>query len=333
MPEPLPQDQQILELMRAFQPACVIGAAAELDVWDALGAESLSAEDVARKIGADPRATAMLLDAVAALDLLIKEHDRYCVPVELRLLLTHGTPQTVLPMVLHSINILRSWSQLAWVTRHGMPAPHTASIRGDEADRAAFIAAMHTVSMPWADDLVTKLGPPKFKHLLDIGGASGTWTLAFLRAVLDAKATIFDLPDAIEQARDRLESSEFSRRVTLVKGDFYADELPAGADYAWVSAICHQHSREKNRELFAKVFRALTPGGQIAIRDIVMEPDRTRPREGALFAINMLVNTATGGTFILEEYAEDLRSAGFAEPQLLVPNEGMNAVVGAKKKK
>ena len=62
-----------------------------------------------------------------------------------------------------------------------------------------------------------------------------------------------------------------------------------------------------------------------------MEPDRTRPRDGALFAINMLVNTATGGTFTFEEYAEDLQAAGFVEPQLLVPHEGMNAVVGAKK--
>ena len=75
---------------------------------------------------------------------------------------------------------------------------------------------------------------------------------------------------------------------------------------------------------------ALAPGGQIAIRDIVMETDRTRPREGALFAINMLVNTAAGGTFTFDEYAEDLQSAGFIQPQMLVRHEGMNAVIGAK---
>ena len=252
-------------------------------------------------------------------------------PAELRPLLTLGTPQTVLPMVLHSMTILRGWSQLAWVAKAGFPGPRTASIRGFEADRAAFLAAMHTASTPWADDLVAQLGPPKFRRLLDVGGASGTWTLAFLRAVPDAKATIFDLPDAIEQARERLDKSEFAGQVSFAKGDFYGDELPTGADYAWVSAICHQHSRQLNCALFAKVFRALSPGGRIAIRDIVMESDRTRPRDGALFAINMLVNTATGGTFTFEEYAEDLKSAGFVEPQLLVRHEGMNAVVGARK--
>lgn len=331
MPEALPSGQQILELMRGFQPACVIGAAAELDVWGMLGEQSLAAEEAARKLDADLRAATMLLDAVAALGLLVKEEGRYRVPAELRPLLTHGAPGTVLPMVLHSMNILRNWSQLAWITKAGFPGPNTASIRGFEADRAAFIAAMHTASTPWADELVAKLGPPQFRHLLDVGGASGTWTMAFLRAAPDAQATIFDLPDAVEQARERLAKSEFAARVSLVKGDFYADELPAGADYAWVSAICHQHAREQNRALFAKVFRALAPGGRIAVRDIVMESDRTRPRDGALFAINMLANTATGGTFTLDEYAEDLQAAGFAEPQLLVPHEGMNAVVGARK--
>ena len=119
--------------------------------------------------------------------------------------------------------------------------------------------------------------------------------------------------------------------MTLVAGDFYLDELPGGADFAWVSAICHQHSRQDNRKLFAKVSRALVPGGQIAIRDLVMEPCRTKPLDGALFAINMLVNTAAGGTFTFEEYAEDLRAAGFAEPRLQVKHEAMNSVVTARK--
>jgi SAM-dependent methyltransferase len=331
MPEPLLNGQQILEMMRGFQPACVLGAAAELDVWGIIGEQAVTAEEAAGKLGADLRAATILLDAVAALGLLVKEEGWYRVPAELRPLLTRGAPGTMLPMLLHSMNILRNWAQLAWVTKAGFPGPNTASIRGFEADRAAFIAAMHSVSTPWADDLVAKLGPPQFRHLLDVGGASGTWTMAFLRTAPDARATIFDLPDAVDQAQERLANSEFGNRVSLVKGDFYADELPAGADYAWVSAICHQHSREHNRALFAKVFRALAPGGRIAVRDIVMEPDRTRPRDGALFAINMLVNTANGGTFTLDEYAADLQAAGFADPQLLVPHEGMNAVVGARK--
>lgn len=331
MEENRPDRQRILDMMAGFTPSCVLGAAAELDVFTRLGEETLSADELAERLKADRRATAMLLDAVVALGLLDKHDDRYTLPAELRPWLIDGSPESILPMIWHRMNVLRGWSQLAWVTRAGIPGPRPGSIRGPAADRAAFLAAMHTYSGPMADDLVARLGPPKFEHLLDVGGASGTWTLAFLRAVPGARATIFDLPDAIRQARDRLAGTRYADRVSLAPGDFYVDDLPAGADFAWLSAIVHQHSRRHNRELFAKVHAALRPGGRIAVRDVVMEPCRTRPREGALFAINMLVNTPTGGTFTFDELAEDLRAAGFTDPVWQIKHEAMNSVIVAAK--
>ena len=168
--------------MRGFQPACVLGAAAELDLFTILGEQSQTAEQLAEQTAAEPRAMTVLLDALAALNLLTKQGDRYAVPVALQPLLAGDTPETVLPMVLHSMNILRHWTELAGVVKKGDPAARQASIRGAEADRAAFIAAMHSISAPMADSLVAKLGKLQFRHLLDVGGASGTWTLALLRA-------------------------------------------------------------------------------------------------------------------------------------------------------
>ena len=216
----LPTGGELLEVMGGFRPACALGAAAELDLFGVIGDRLLSGAEVAAKAGSDLRATTVLLDALAALGLLEKDGDRYSVPADLRPLLTHGTPQTVLPMILHNMTVLRNWTQLAWVVEAGIPAPRQASIRGFEADRAAFIAGMHSISGPIADGLVAKLGPPEFRHLLDVGGASGTWTLAFLRAVTGARATIFDLPDAISQARERIAATEFAGRVDFAPGVF-----------------------------------------------------------------------------------------------------------------
>jgi hypothetical protein len=50
-----------------------------------------------------------------------------------------------------------------------------------------------------------------------------------------------------------------------------------------------------------------------------------------MFAINMLVNTESGGTFTFEEFAEDLQAAGFLDPQLAVKSDGMSSVVTASK--
>ncbi len=322
---------RVMEMGNGYMPACLLSAAAELDVWAALGRQRLSAEQLAQAIKADPRGVRILLDGLAALGLLEKHDHLYAVPEPLQTLLVAESPESVLPMVLHRANAMRCWAQLAWTVKAGLPFPRTASIRGVEADRAAFIGAMHVVSGPVAESLVARLGPLRFEHLLDVGGASGTWTLAFLRAVPEARATIFDLPHAIVQAGERIAQSGMAERIRLVPGDFYRDELPGGADFAWVSAIAHQHSREHNRALFAKVFAALGPGGRIAVRDVVMEPCRTRPVGGALFAVNMLANTATGGTFTFEEFADDLRAAGFVDPVLRTRDEWMDSVVEARK--
>jgi len=331
MSSPIASPSQLLEMAGQFRIPCVLGAAAELDLFTALGSQSLSVEQLAEKIRGDLRATRILADALAALGLLEKQADgSYLVPAALRPLLTEG-PKSVLPMVLHSMNLVRSWSRLADTVRSGKPPKREPSIRGTEGDRASFIAAMHSISMAVADGLVARLGPPQFSHLLDVGGASGTWTLAFLRTAPSARATLFDLPDAIAQARQRLAGTEFAARVELAPGDFYADPLPAGADYAWVSAIIHQHSRDDTRKLLAKIHTALAPGGRVAIRDVVMQPDRTRPVFGALFAVNMLVNTETGGTYTFDEIAEDLRRTGFHDPRLAVAADDMTAVVEATK--
>ena len=78
-------------------------------------------------------------------------------------------------------------------------------------------------------------------------------------------------------------------------------------------------------------YQALVPGGRIAIRDILMQPSRTAPVAGALFAVNMLVGTDHGGTFTFEELREDLQTAGFADVTVARQDAGMNAVVTARR--
>ncbi len=321
----------LLEQVRGFQVACVVVAAAELDVFTALSGGPATASSLAGKIGADRPATAVLLDALAALQLLTKEGDTYTVPVEVAELLTENSPTNVLPAVRHQGNCLRRWAQLARVVQSGRPAERTASIRGEAGDCESFIGAMNNFAASIAPQVVARLMPLQFQRLLDVGGASGTWTIAFLRAVPEATAVLFDLPEVIPLARDRLGRAGMAGRVTPVAGDYNTDELPGGADFAWLSAIAHQNSREQNRALYHKIHRALVKDGALVIRDIVMQPSRTEPRGGALFAVNMLVGTEGGGTFTFAEFEEDLISAGFSGVELLYRDEYMGSLVRAIK--
>lgn len=323
---------RLMETVRAFQPACVIAAAAELDIFTALDGRPMTAVATAVALQADPRATTILLDALAALGLLEKNDDVYGVAPEVASLLSESSTVNVLSGVRHLANCLRRWVQLARIVREGGPAESTPSIRGEIADNEAFIGAMDDFSAAVAPSVVERLGSLTFQRLLDIGGASGTWTMAFLRAVPDATAVLFDLPPVIPLAKDRLRSANLLDRVTLVAGDYNTDSLPGGADLAWLSAIAHQNSREQNRALFARIHAALAPGGTLAIRDIVLDRSRTSPPAGALFAVNMLAGTAGGNSYTLDEYRDDLSTAGFADVELLYRDEGMNSLLRARKR-
>lgn len=323
--------QEILDVAWSFQSACVLTAAADLDVFSPLHEKPMTAQVLASELGTDQRATTILLDALVALELLTKQDSYYTIPEDLAKLLTEKSAKNVLPMVRHMSNCLRRWAQLSRVTQTGKPAECGPSIRGEAADQADFIGAMHNFSGPIAAEVIDKLQPLKFGHLLDIGGASGTWTIEFLRAVPEAKATLLDLPHVISMAEQRIAEAGLGDRVTLVAGDFYTDDLPDGADLAWLGAICHQNSREQNRALFARVHNALKDGGVVVIRDVVMDPSHTSPQGGALFAVNMLVATEAGGTYTFDEYRHDLCEAGFGEVILVHRDEFMNSLIRAEK--
>ena len=322
--------EKILRTARQFMASRILLSAAELDLFSILARTPLAANDLAEKIGADARALAVLLDALAALDLLVKEGGVYRTAPSASPFLVGGAPSSVLPMVLHAAHLWDRWSRLTAVVRGGAGASSAGTSRGADEMRA-FIGAMHVVAEPMAAGIVEAVRPGAPKRLLDVGGASGTYAIAFLQAVPGLLATLFDRPEVVEMARERIGAAGMIDRVDLAAGDFDRDELPGGHDLAFLSAIIHQNSPDQNRDLFGKVFRALDPGGRVVIRDHVMEKDRVHPRDGAVFAVNMLLGTPGGGTYTFEEIRDWLTQTGFSGVSLLKKGEHMDALVEAFK--
>ena len=326
-----PLQHKLLGLSRNFMESRILLTGAELDIFTLLIDRPLSARELAEANHWHQRPLTVLLDALAAMGLLVKTEGQYQTEPSAAPYLSSKTPDTVLPMVRHAATIWNNWSNLTTiVTRTGGVERVPASF-GDPADLRAFIGAMHVVGSAMADELVSIIGPGQATRLLDIGGASGTYTMAFLKSSPVLKATLFDRPPVVEMARQRLEAAGLLDRVTLVAGDFYLDQLPAGHDLALLSAIIHQNSPDQNVELYRRVFEALVPGGRLIVRDHVMKPDRTSPKSGAIFAINMLVGTPGGGTYTFREIEQGLQLAGFHKVALLSEGDPMRGLVEAYK--
>jgi len=107
-----------------------------------------------------------------------------------------------------------------------------------------------------------------------------------------------------------VEEAGLTARVTTRPGDLRKDDFGSGYDLVFMSAICHMLGPDGNRDLLKRAARALAPGGRVVIQDFILEPERTRPRQAVLFAINMLVGTEAGSTYTEGEYAGWLEAAG-----------------------
>ena len=323
--------EEVLKLAQGFMESRILLSGARLNLFTLLAPGPLSAREVAVKTGTDLRATTILLDALSAMGFLVKEGKTYRCAEAFSPFLTEGSSQTILPMLLHADHLWDRWSGLTDRVRSAPGARESAGFSWNQEELRAFIGAMDVIAAPRVDGIVAAVHPGSIKTLLDVGGGSGSYTIGFLKAVPGMKATLFDTPQVIEMAREHLSRAGMLPRVTLVPGDFYRDEFPHGHDLSFVSAIIHQNGPEQNMDLFNKVFRSLQRGGRIVIRDHVMEPDKIRPRSGAIFAVNMLVGTPGGNTYTYEEIKTDLIQAGFTDVRLLRKGDQMDGLVEAIK--
>jgi (2Fe-2S) ferredoxin/SAM-dependent methyltransferase/DNA-binding CsgD family transcriptional regulator len=300
--------------VRAFRESRVVLTAIELDVFSHTG-DGRTADQIADKIGCDPRATEMLLNALTSLGLLEKKTGGFRNgPLAARYLAAGGKDDSRLGLM-HTVHLWDRWTTLTECVRKGTSVTYKPMADRDDDRRRAFIGAMHKNASSRAAQVVAAVGVGGVRRLLDIGGGSGAYSIAFAQADPDLQATIFDLPPVLPLTEKYTAEAGLTGRIRFQAGDMNEDEFGNGYDLVLLCAICHMNSPEQNRSLFKKCLSALAPGGRLVIQDFILEPDKTAPRSGALFALNMLVATRVGSSYSRDEYMDWLTGAGFQRPK------------------
>lgn len=305
--------EQLDATLRAFQESRILLTAIELDVFTAIG-DGATAAEAAERLGADPRALAALLNALAAMGLLQKQDGVYRNTTLAAERLVEGSPADDRAGMLHDAHRWHTWSRLTELVR-GSAAPEEHRTLDTKRHRA-LLAMLNRKARERAPILVRMIGCQGVRRVLDIGGGSAAYSIAFVRAAPGIGADVFELPEVLPITREYIEAAGEAERVRTRAGDLLKDELAPGDgeplyDLALLFSITHIISAEENQSLFVRCHRALAPGGRLAIHDHVLNEEKTSPRAGAVFAINMLVATRSGGTYSMTEYDSWLRAAGF----------------------
>ncbi len=318
---------ELLERARSFQESRLLLTAIELDIFEAVGGGA-SAPEVAVRINAHPRSTETLLNALAAVGALTKNGETFRSSESIRDGLSGSGSQRA--GLMHTVHLWDRWSTLTAAVRKGTAVWRRRREEGGEDWTEAFIAAMHRNALTRAAKVVRITGVKGVHRLLDVGGGSAAYSIAFAQAAPELHAEVLDRAEVLPIARRHIAAAGLEDRVGLREGDLRSDALGSGFDLILIFAICHMLSPDENRDLFRRSFRALAPGGRIAIEDFLLRPDKTAPRGAALFSLNMLVGTEAGASYSELEYSEWLDGAGFAEIRKLELDEPAGLMFGRK---
>lgn len=306
---------ELSNLIRGYTESRITLTAVELDLFTAVG-DGSSAEEVATTLNTDKRATESLMNALTAMELLIKEGDIFRNSSVAKKYLIEGAEFDSRTATMHSVDLWHKWSTLTDCVKMGTSVARDADQKQDEANTKAFIAAMHKGASARAMQIVSSMDLENVHHILDLGGGSGAYSMAFARKNDTVKCTVFDLPAVIPLTREYVKKEGLSDRIDFLEGDMISDALGSGYDLVWISSICHMFGPDENRDLLRRVYQSLNSGGQIVIQDFILNDEKTKPRAGAVFALNMLVNTKAGSSYSRREYSSWLEEAGFTQIDL-----------------
>jgi predicted O-methyltransferase YrrM len=284
---------------------------------------------MAARIGLEPRAALLFLDALAALGLLEKEKHRYDLsPVAKRYLLA-DSPEYLGHRLAAAQYDWDLWGRLPAALRSGQKQRERSVFRDDPPAARHLLLSLHREARHHAADVLKSgvLHIQGRRHMLDLGGGAGTYAVAFCRAHPQLHATLVDRPIAAALARDLVASAGLEDRITVLEYDVDERELPSVYDFIWMSNVVHSRSYDANRALCERLFHRLEPGGALVIHDTVMDENRTRPASGAVFSLHMLLTNGVGRCYTFQEIFNWLDSAGFHDIRWTRQENDMSLVI------
>jgi Cyclopropane fatty acid synthase and related methyltransferases len=294
------------KIMLLPQELLILGAAVKTGIVEAL-LKSTTCVSLAEELTLNPRAVWVVVEALADLGYVTKQGESVTLSEEARKMIYDPTAPNYLGFAfMHRYNLIRSWVHLPEILASG----HLESRDQDPENTRYFMEGMRHGAEKGApaiaDFLLSDPTNGVGVRVLDIGGGPLIYGRAFTNH--GASVTVLDLPPVVQLMREQAEKAG----ITLIPGDFNKGLPPGSFDLAYLGNVCHIFGETENRNLFRKVSQVLVPGGRIAIVDMVRG---TNPF-AAVFGVNMLVNTANGGTWTLEQYTQWLIEAGFQDVSL-----------------
>lgn len=306
--------ERLVHMYFSFAPAKILSTALQLKIFSHIAAGADTAQAVAKAARTGERDTRMVLDALTALNLLVKRGGKYRLTPTASRYLVRESADYFGSMLEHDA-LWDAWAPLASIVRTGRPYRKVEQQKKAEKFFPALVRSLHIMNRGPANSVARLLGAGTTHHglqVLDVACGSGVWGIAVAEADRTAHIVAQDFPGVLATTRQYVRRHKVKTQFDYLPGDLKSVNFGAGRfDVALLGNIVHSEGERSSRQLFKRLHRAMKPGGRVAIIDMIPNDQRSGPPFPIFFALNMLTNTTEGDTYTMAEYKQWLTAAGF----------------------
>jgi hypothetical protein len=335
--KPLEDVRDISAITYGFMASKALFAALDFDLFTHIARGSASAQALGTATGIAENRLLTLLAALKSLGLITERDGRYSNAPATSKFLVAGAPGDFRDYVrlVNGAFGYESFRHLSTALRGERIFPdkgfyegliYSEGIGGDQ-----FSSAQHTGSLGPARLMAKRVDLRDRKRLLDVGGGSGAYALAFCTANPQLRATILDFPQTIETARRYALQAELDDRVAHLGGNAVTTDWPSGHDVVLMSYIWSAVGRDDVAVLARCAFDALPTGGLVLLHDFMVDNARERPPFAAWYLLGSIFDNPSAVCLTPGFVESALKQAGFEKVETDIMLDGITMLTKATK--
>jgi ubiquinone/menaquinone biosynthesis C-methylase UbiE len=321
----------IFETFRGCHATELLTAAMHFEVFACLAARPLSFAELSQQLGLEERPAVVLCTALRAFGLVARdEQGRFSLTELAREHLVPGSPFDVsgyLGLAARSPGVLDMVERLRTNRPAGAQEKQTGaafiyredieSAMEQEESARQLTLALAGRARNVAPVLAERLPLPEGRKLLDVGGGTGLYSIAWLQRHPQLRAIVWDRPEVLKVARELAQEHGVADRLECLPGDMFADPVPDACDTVLLSNVLHDWDVPQCQALIRRIAKALPAGGRLLIHDVFLNDALDGPLPIALYSAALFTLTE-GRAYSAAEYRAWLTEAGL-QPGEIIP--------------
>jgi SAM-dependent methyltransferase len=265
-----------LPYLSAYQQ--LIQGAIELDVFSNLE-KPITAKELSEKMNWDEGNTFNLLKGLYSLGYIERKGDTFCNMPETAKYLIKGKPAYMGSVLMFFCN--NQGMSLGNVAQQVKEGPKPQEKTQQSMDFAAYGDAMRDAQSGIRQyellEILRSLPEYKSIHkILDLGCGAGCLGIAVIQDESNRTGVLFDIPDMQPLIEESVKLSNLQDSISVKTGDFINDDIGSGYDLILCSSIM-LFAIAGGPDFFAKLKKALNPGGVVVCLNEGIEPDYSEP--------------------------------------------------------